>query len=49
MATTSSMPTPIGWPVNPLVLAMTTRSASAPNTVRRALISAWALPPRAGV
>ena len=31
-ATTSSSPTPIGWPVKPLVLAITIWSASAPKT-----------------
>ncbi len=49
MATTSSMPAPMACPVKPLVLVMTTRSASAPKTRRSALISAAALPPRAGV
>ena len=48
-AMTSSIPTPIGWPVNPFVLATTTWSAASPNTWRNALTSAAALPPRAGV
>ena len=48
-ATTSSTPAPIAWPVKPLVLVMTMLSATGPNTCRRAVISAAALPPRAGV
>ncbi len=48
-ATTSSIPTPIGCPVSPLVLAISMRSAARPKTSRRAWISAEALPPRAGV
>ena len=46
---TSSMPTPIGCPVKPLVLAMTISLAAWPNTLRSAATSADALPPRAGV
>ena len=49
IAITSSMPTAIAWPVKPLVLAITMRSAASPNTSRSAWISAEALPPRAGV
>ena len=49
IATTSSMPAPIAWPVKPFVFAMTISSAAAPNAWRSALISAEALPPRAGV
>ena len=48
-ATTSSMPVPIAWPVNPLVLAITIPSAAEPKTERSEAISADALPPRAGV
>ena len=48
-ATTSSMPTPMGWPVKPFVLAMTTRSASAPNTRRKREDLGRRAPPRAGV
>ena len=43
------MPAPMAWPVKPLVLVMTIWSAAAPNASRRALISAAADPPRAGV
>ena len=49
IATTSSMPAPMAWPVKPLVLVITTWSAAAPKTLRSAWISAAALPPRAGV
>ncbi len=45
----SSTPAPIGWPVMPLVLAMTSCEARAPKTWRSEWISAAALPPRAGV
>ena len=45
----SSIPTPIGWPVNPLVLAMTNESVLSPKVCRSALTSLCALPPRAGV
>ena len=43
------MPTAIGWPVKPFVFAMTMESTEGPKTLRRAKISAEALPPRAGV
>ena len=48
-ATTSSSPAPIAWPVKPLVFVMTIWLAAGPKTRRSALISAAALPPRAGV
>ena len=46
---TSSTPAPMACPVKPFVLVMTIRSASGPKTWRSAVISAAALPPRAGV
>ena len=45
----SSIPTPIGCPVNPLVLAMTIESVLAPKVSLNALTSACAEPPLAGV
>ena len=48
-ARTSSTPTVSVCPVWPLALAMTILSALGPNTRRRAVTSAEALPPRAGV
>ena len=45
----SSIPTPIGCPVNPLVFAITMESVLPPKVCRNALTSLWALPPRAGV
>ena len=47
--TASSSPAPMEWPVNPLVLVTMTSSAPAPKALRKALISAAADPPRAGV
>ena len=49
MAMASSSPTPIGWPVKPFTLVMTMSSALSENVLRRAMTSAAALPPRAGV
>ena len=46
---TSSIPTPIGCPVNPFVLATTISLAAGPKAFRSAATSAAALPPRAGV
>jgi hypothetical protein len=48
-ATASSKPTPIGCPVNPFVLATRMPGSPSPKASRRALTSAVALPPRAGV
>ncbi len=48
-AITSSTPTPMAWPVKPLVLAMMMLLADSPKAWRRAVTSAEALPPRAGV
>ena len=48
-AITSSTPTPMGWPVKPLVLATTISLAASPKVLRSAITSAEALPPRAGV
>ena len=48
-AITSSTPTPMGWPVKPLVLATTMSLAASPKVLRNAITSAAALPPRAGV
>ena len=39
-AITSSTPTPIGWPVKPLVLAMMILLAASPKVWRRAVTSA---------
>ena len=49
MEAASSMPTAMGCPVYPLVFDMTSLLASSPKALRRAAISAAALPPRAGV
>ena len=48
-ATTSSIPTLMGWPVKPLVLQITIWLTASPKTCRSAATSAEALPPRAGV
>ncbi len=48
-AITSSTPTPIGCPVKPLVFATMISFAASPNVSRKAITSAAALPPLAGV